>query len=271
MEDFQTMNILLPALIIGGIGAICGIILTIASTIMAVPVDEKIEKIKSVLPGANCGACGFPGCDGYAHAIAKGEAPITSCPPGGAELVDDLSNIMGIEAGQAVQEKAVVLCRCCDMVRMDKLNYIGENTCTYASQMYGGPTACFFACQGFGDCISSCKYDAIRIINGLAVVDPSLCVGCKLCVASCPKGLIQMTPVANTAVVFCSSKDWGPHVRKVCSLGCIGCSRCEKTCTKDAIKVENYLAKVDYDKCDGCGDCVKICPMGIIYAIQDNQ
>ena len=263
------MNILLPALIIGAIGAVCGIILAIVSAVMAVPVDEKLEKIKGLLPGANCGACGFPGCDGYAGAIVYDDAPLTSCPPGGSHLVDDLSEALGKEASQAIQEKAVVLCRCCDIVRMDKLNYIGENTCTYASQMYGGPTACFFACQGFGDCITACKYEAIRIVNGLAVVDASLCVGCKLCVSSCPKGLIQMAPVTNTAIVFCSSKDWGPHVRKVCSLGCIGCSRCVKACSKEAVVVENFLAKVDYDKCDGCGDCAKICPMGIIYATQE--
>ena len=261
-------SILIPTLILGGIGAICGIILALTSTLMAVPVNEKVEKIKDLLPGANCGACGFPGCDGYAQAIAGDEAPITNCPPGGQILVSELCELLGIDTEEAVQEIAVVLCRSCDVVRKDKLNYIGAYTCTYASQMYGGHTACFYACQGYGDCIDTCKYDAIHINNGLAVIDPELCVGCKLCVASCPKGLIQMAPPKDVAIVFCSSKDWGPNVRKVCTLGCIACSRCVKTCKKEAIQVENYLAKVDYEKCNGCGDCVETCPMGIIFMNQ---
>jgi ferredoxin len=164
-----------------------------------------------------------------------------------------------------MKEVAVVLCRCCDLIREDKLNYIGAYTCAYASQIYGGPTACFYACQGFGDCIDTCKYDAIRIVNGLAVIDPKLCVGCKLCVTSCPKRLIQMAPTKDTAVVYCSSSDWGPNVRKVCSVGCIGCNACVKACSKDAVIIENYLAKIDYEKCNGCGDCVPSCPVGIIH------
>jgi len=258
-------GLLQPALIIGGIGAVCGIILATVAHLMAVPVDEKIEKIKAILPGANCGACGFPGCDGYARGVAAGEAALTGCPPGGQEVVQKLSEIMGINPAEMMPEIGVVHCRCCDLMRVEKLNYKGALTCTYASQMYGGTTACFFACQGYGDCIDTCKYDAIRIINGLAVIDPSLCVGCTLCVGSCPKGLIQMAPARDAAIVLCSNRDWGPQVQKVCTIGCIGCSVCVKACSCEAIVVENFLAKIDYEKCTGCGKCATACPKGIIY------
>ena len=266
LEDLGMEAILTPTLIIGGIGIVCGIVLSLASVIMAVPIDKRVEKIKSVLPGANCGACGFPSCEKFAVAVANEEAPVNGCPPGGADVVIDISEILGIDSNEeAIEQIAVVLCRCCDMMRKEKLNYSGELTCTYASQLYGGPTACFYACQGFGDCVPACDYDAIKIVNGLAAVDAYRCVGCTVCVASCPKGLIQMAPAYDVAVVHCASNDWGPNVLKVCTLGCIGCSRCVKACPKEAVKVEDYLAKVDYEKCGGCGECTNVCPKGIIY------
>jgi Na+-translocating ferredoxin:NAD+ oxidoreductase RNF subunit RnfB len=258
--------ILIPTLIIGGIGIVCGVVLALASIVMAVPTDKKVEKIKSVLPGANCGACGYPSCEKYAVAVSKEEAPINGCPPGGAAVVSDIAEIVGsADVDDVTRQIAIVLCRCCDMMRAEKLNYQGELTCTYASQLYGGPTACFYACQGFGDCVPACEYDAIRIVNGLAVVDSARCIGCTLCVPSCPKGLIQMAPVSDVAVVHCASRDWGPNVRQVCTLGCIGCSRCVRVCERGAVKVENFLAKVDYEKCVGCGECINVCPTGIIY------
>ena len=257
--------ILLPALIIGGIGAVCGIVLAVASVVMAVPVDKKVEQIKDILPGANCGACGLPGCDAFAEAVAQKEAAITACPPGGQQVVDALSEILGVATEEAVRLTAVVRCGCCDVKRTEKMEYVGALTCTYASQMYGGPTACFYACQGFGDCVPACKYDAIRLINGIAAVDPARCIACTLCLESCPKGLIQMAPAANAAIITCISPARGAEVRKVCPVGCIGCSLCVKACPNGAMSVENYLAQVDYDTCTGCKACVTACPQGTIY------
>ena len=258
-------GILLPVLIIGGIGAICGIVLAVASVVMAVPVDKRVEKITELLPGANCGACGFPGCDGFAQAVVQKEAPITGCPPGGQSVVDALSHMLGVAGEEAVRLTAVVRCGCCDVKRTEKMEYVGALTCTYVSQMYGGPTACFYACQGFGDCIPACEYDAIRLINGIAAVDPARCIACALCLDSCPKGLIQMAPAIGAAIVTCASPARGAEVRKVCPVGCIGCSLCVKACPEKAVIVENALAKVDYETCNGCGDCVTVCPQGTIY------
>jgi len=252
-------------LLLGAIGLICGIILTIASKLMAVPVDERLEAIRAILPNANCGACGYPGCDGFAKALAAGEAPVTGCPPGGAEVAEALSEMLGVEAGAVLRQRAAVRCSGCAENRKEKMTYVGALTCTYVSQLYGGPTACFYACQGLGDCIAACQFDAINVVNGLALIDPARCTSCMLCVATCPKGLIQMAPAGGAAIVSCSNLDRGAITRKACSVGCIGCSICVRECAAGAIVVENNLARVDYAKCIGCGDCVEACPQKTIY------
>ena len=259
--------ILVPTLIIGGIGAVCGIVLAVASVIMAVPVDERVEAIKKVLPGANCGACGFPGCDGFANAVAKGDAPVTACPPGGKELAVELAAIMGVEAGDMTRQTAVVHCNGCNDNTHTKMNYIGSPSCTHAAQLYGGQSACLYACLGLESCMKVCTYNAIRMVNGIAVIDPDLCVGCKLCIAACPKGIIAMAPAENVALVSCSSKDKGPVVRKNCSVGCIGCTLCVKACSEGAISMDGFLAKIDYSKCNGCGACVAKCPQKTIRMV----
>jgi len=256
--------VLVPALIIAGIGAVCGIVLSIVSVMMAVPVDEKEKAVKDVLPGANCGACGYPGCEGYAVAVAKGEAPVNACPPGGDALRLTLGEIMGVEAGAVTRQAALVSCGGCTLNTSEKMNYIGEGACVYANLMYGGQSACSHGCLGFADCVKACPYDAIDMINGLAVVDPDRCTGCTLCVAACPKELIAMAPAEGIAVVACFSKDRGSEVRKICSVGCIGCGLCVKACPEGAIAVNQFLAGIDCNKCTGCGLCVPACPQNTI-------
>lgn len=253
-------EILIPVLLVAGIGLLIGLILSIASIVMAVPKDEKEEKINAALPGANCGACGFSGCSGYAAALAKGEAEVGLCAPGGIACAKEISEILGVETGSLEKKTAVVHC----MGSLDntsyKAQYNGINSCAAAAKVGGGLTACTYGCLGLGDCEAACPYDAIRVCNGVAAVDPDQCKACSLCVKTCPRGLISIVPYKNSAVMRCSNRDKGAVTRKLCKTGCIGCKKCEKNCPAGAIKVENFCAVVDPDKCTACGVCVDNCP-----------
>lgn len=257
------MELLLPILIVGAIGLIAGVGLSIASVLMHVPTDETEQKIRAALPGANCGACGFSGCDGYAAAIAKGEAPPDRCAPGGAETATALSEILGVEV-VAEQKHAAVLCGGdCDAVGT-KLIYHGVQTCAAANQLYRGPSDCGYGCIGLGDCVRECEYDAISVKNGVAVVDPANCTGCERCVKACPKGIIALKPAQSHPVVRCSNPQKGAVVRKICQKGCIGCMKCAKVCPTGAASVKNFLASIDPALCTNCGACVEACPQHCI-------
>lgn len=254
--------IVLAVIIVSVIGLVLGLVLAVASIVMAVPVDEKAEEIEGVLPGANCGACGFSGCAGYASALSKGETTdCARCAPGGAEVATQISEIMGLAVGSLKPMAAVVKCHGntenCDT----KMNYHGDLSCKTAAQLFGGPKACNYGCLGFGDCVKACPYDAIGIFGGVAVVNPLACKACKLCIGACPKNIIELVPLHEAkASVFCMNHDKGAVARKSCKVACIGCMKCQKVCEADAVHVVNNLASVDYDKCTGCGKCAEACP-----------
>lgn len=257
-------SIMFPVIIVSVIGTLSGVILSVASIILDVPVDETQEKVRAVLPGANCGACGYTGCDGYAEAISKGEAKVTLCIPGGNGVKDQLAGIMGVEAGDIRRMAAFVKCGgSCDNVST-KMEYSGVQTCASANQIFGGPSACTYGCMGYGDCVAVCQYGAIQVANGISTVDPYKCVGCGMCIAECPKGIISIYPADNISAIQCSSHDKGAQVRKVCAVGCIGCTKCVKDCPQNAISMDNFLAVVDYEKCNGCGECAESCPQKCI-------
>ena len=258
-------GVLIAALIVGGTGVFIGVFLGIAGKKFAVEVDEKEEAILAELPGNNCGGCGYAGCSGLAAAIAKGEAPVGQCPVGGAPVAAKIAAIMGEEAGESVHEVAFVKCAgTCDKAQ-SKYKYSGNEDCVSAMSVPGGgPKACSFGCTGFGSCVKVCDFDAIHVINGVAVVDKEKCVACGKCVATCPKSLIELVPYAAPHKVQCSSKEFGKAVKEVCSAGCIGCKMCTRVCEADAITVENNIAKIDYSKCTGCGKCAEKCPAKII-------
>lgn len=252
--------------IVAALGLLCGLILAIASVLMAVPVDEKVVALREVLPGANCGACGYSGCDGYAEAMAKGEAAVGLCTPGGDDVAAASGEILGTDAGEVEKKVAVVQCGGCEQATSKRWEYHGIPSCAAAAAFYGGDQACTYGCLGYGDCANACPYNAIVVENGLAQVTKELCVGCGLCAKTCPKSIIELLPAEVGAIVRCSSHDKGAVVRKVCTSGCIGCMKCQKVCEQEAVKIENFLAVIIPDKCIGCGKCAEACPVGCIQA-----
>ncbi len=256
-------DILVAVIIVVAIGLVAGIGLAIASIVMAVPKNEKAEALNEALPGANCGACGYSGCAGYALALANGEATLGLCSPGGQECVDACGEILGISVSMELKT-AVVHCAGDYEVTTDKMNYDGIESCAAASLLAGGISSCRFGCMGMGDCQRVCQYDAVVIENGLAKIDPAKCKSCAMCVTACPKNLISIIPIKEQAFVKCSNCDKGAGVMKICKIGCIGCMKCVKVCEEKAVSVTSFMARIDHDKCTGCGKCVEACPRNII-------
>lgn len=264
------MTIIWAIVILGALGLLFGILLAIAGKVFAVEVDPKVEAIRAVCAGANCGACGYPGCDGYAAAVAAGEAPVNACVPGGAAAAEAIAEIMGTSA--AGGEKFVAFVRCSGICghTKEKFDYQGLESCLAATRLGGGSGAnvCTAGCMGFGDCVAACPFDAMHIVDGIAQVDWDKCVGCMKCAEACPKNLITKVPSTATDVVACNSTDKGAVVAKYCDYGCIGCMKCVKECPSDAITVENFLAVIDQEKCVNCGHCSDICPRHCIKDIR---
>ncbi len=256
-----------PVLIFLGLGALAGILLLVASKLLAVKTDETVEKIREALPGANCGGCGFSGCDGYAKAVAEGKAPANLCKPGGAEVMQKVSEIMGVSAGEFVREVAFVRCNGSCNATDDKYIYTGSASCAAVERFYNGKGDCRFGCAGLGDCMRVCTHDAIRIENGVAVVNPVLCGGCGQCVKACPNHLIFLRREDSRVAVRCSSKDVGKVTRTACKNGCIGCKMCEKKCPNGAIKVSDNRAVIDHSLCTSCGICVQSCPTKCLVSL----
>lgn len=261
-------GIIITTLVVAIVGLIIGIALVYADQRFKVVEDERVALVRECLPGNNCGACGYAGCDAVAAAIVAGSAAPNTCAIAPASVAEKIGKIMGEEADVADIKRKTAVVRCfgdCDHTK-NKVNYIGINDCR-AAALAGIPVAsCEYGCLGFGSCTKVCDYDAIHVVNGVAVVDTSKCVGCGLCATACPKELIEVARADRTYVVRCFNKDKGSSVRKVCSAGCLGCGICAKQCEHDAIHLENNLAKIDYDKCQGCGKCAEKCPAKVIVA-----
>ena len=258
-------GILYPTFVMGGLGVVFGALLAFASEKFYVEVDERQSQIREILPGANCGGCGYPGCDGYAEACVNSGAKPTLCAPGGPDIAAKIAEIMGVAADISELQVAFVKCRgTLDKTLKDCL-YSGFDDCRSAAVVPGrGPSSCSFGCLGFGTCVKVCTFDAINIRNGVAVVDNNKCVACGTCVAECPRSIIALMPKKSKVHVGCSNPHKAPFVKKVCSAGCIGCTLCVKTCPKQAISMQGSVAVIDPALCVNCGLCVAKCPVKVI-------
>lgn len=261
-------NIMMPALILGVTGLAMGLFLAFASKKFEVEVDPRVEKILGVLPGINCGACGFPGCSGYADAIVNNGAPIDACAPGGGTVVKNISDVMGVSV--EISERKIVaklICQGEHTRTKQKYNYGGAlKNCASMALYSGGDKSCSFACIGHGDCAGVCPADAIFVNHerGIVEISEEKCISCGKCVKTCPKSVIAMLPQDRRVNVRCSSREKGPDAKKSCSVACIGCGICAKACPVDAITVANNLAKIDVEKCIQCGLCAIKCPTNAI-------
>lgn len=249
-------------MVMGATGLALGVLLGIASKVFHVEADPRVEKITELLPGANCGACGFPGCEGAAEAIVKGEAPVTVCVAGGHEIVEHIAEVLGIEIlEKAVPLKAFVHCGGGKGKVALRYIYDGEADCQMAMQIGGGCLLCQYGCLGHGTCVKGCPFGAVEMDEDhLPKIDWEKCRGCGICIEACPRKIISLVPETSQVHVACASLDKGKAVKDICEVGCIACKACEKICEFEAIKVENNIAVIDYAKCTNCGKCVEKCP-----------
>ncbi|MDR0844678.1 MAG: Fe-S cluster domain-containing protein [Tannerella sp.] len=264
---------ILAIISLGAIGTVGAVILYAAARKFEVKEDPRIAYVQEVLPGANCGGCGYPGCSGFASACVKADSlDNLLCPVGGAQVMSQVAAILGKEAAASESKVAVVRCNgtCEARPRLNK--YEGAKNCSIVASLYGGETGCAFGCFGYGDCVRACTFDAIHInpVTQIAEVDEAKCTSCGACVKACPKGLIELRkkgPKSRRIFVSCMNKDKGGVARKACANACIGCNKCPKECAFEALTVTNNLAYIDDTKCRLCRKCVSVCPTGAIHEL----
>ncbi len=254
------MEILIAVLTLGCLGLLFGVGLAVASKKLAVQINPKLEEVQHLLPGSNCGACGNPGCFGFAESLLSGKSNVDGCRVCSEEIKAKIARIMGVALEK--QAKKIATLHCNGGIRVkDRYLYNGAGDCVAANLVLGGQKECVFACLGFGTCVRACPFGAITMsAEALPIVDKVKCRSCNKCVLACPKKLFSLVSVTYPVYVACSSHDFGKAVKDVCPVGCIACKLCEKACKFDAIHVIDNLAVIDYHKCTSCRACVKVCP-----------
>lgn len=266
----------IAVIVLGAIALIAAVILYLVSKKFAVQEDPRIAEVTALLPGANCGGCGFPGCSGMADALVKacdkGSLEGLNCPVGGSAVMEQVADLLGMAMANTEPMVAVVRCNGTCELRERIAEYDGLRTCSAVNACGAGETACGFGCLGCGDCVSACQFDAIHLNEetGLPEVDDEKCTSCSACVKACPRHIIELRkkgPKNRRVYVRCVNKDKGPVAMKACKASCIGCGKCVKECKFEAITVENNLAYIDFNKCRLCKKCVAVCPKNAIVAV----
>lgn len=271
------MSLIIQAVIVLGIIAVvAATVLYICSKKFAVYEDPRIGQVTEILPGANCGGCGFPGCSGMADALVKGcdagSLDGLNCPVGGADVMSKVADLLGMAIANSDPKVAVVRCNGTCANRPKIAEYHGLRTCSAMNACGAGETACGFGCLGCGDCVTACQFGAICINpeTGIPEVDEEKCTACGACVKACPRHIIELRkkgPKGRRVYVSCVNKDKGPAAMKACKAACIGCGKCAKECAFDAITIENNVSYIDPDKCRLCRKCEKVCPTHAIIAV----
>ena len=261
----MVINVIIALVFFAVLGGLLGLMLALVDKKMTVRVDPRIEEISDLLPGANCGGCGYAGCSAFAAAVVKGEAVASKCMGASTESLEKISGIMGVAtASGAKKMRAVVHCQGTNENARKKYIYKGINDCGAAAKLHGGSKLCPNGCIGLGNCVAACKFKALSVVNGVAVVNADKCVGCGACVTSCPKGLISLIPKDSYCYVACKTQEKGAAVKGFCDVGCIGCGICVRGCEAGAVQKSIASAEILQDKCVDCGLCVSKCPRGII-------
>lgn len=261
-------DIVITAISLSGIAFLAGVALYYAAKVFAVEEDPMVEAIDDILPGANCGACGVPGCFSFAEKVVKTKDMSLYCPVGGQELSDDIADLMGLEAVEQDKMVARVMCQGGNYSTRTG-EYLGIKSCGAVSTIHQYDLTCPYGCFGYGDCVKSCDFDAIHIVNGVALVDEEKCTACDACVVECPINIIEMQPYEKTVFIACKSIDAGGAVKKYCEVGCTGCKKCVKACEHEAIHFDNFLATILPDKCTNCNDCVDKCDTDTIVITKE--
>ncbi|MFA6451436.1 MAG: RnfABCDGE type electron transport complex subunit B [bacterium] len=257
----MSTDLIYPIALLGGFGLVFGVVLAIAALVFAVEIDPRVEAIEKLLPGANCGGCGFPGCSGYAEAMVLAGASGSMCPAVKPAERAKIGEILGIVIEESKPMIAVVRCAGCVTTEKSKYDYMGEQDCATAVILAGGPNHCRYGCVGMGSCVKACRFDAIHLRDGQTPeVDPAKCIACGKCAGACPKSLIAIMPADRDVIVMCSSRGKGKPVKDICAVGCIACGLCSKKCPETAITIEYNLPVIDYNKCTSCGTCAEVCP-----------
>lgn len=268
--------ILIALIVLGGIALISSVILYVCSKKFAVHEDPRLGQVAEILPGANCGGCGYPGCSGMADALVKaadaGSLEGLFCPVGGSAAMGQIADLLGMAVANGEARVAVVRCNGTCEMRPRTAVYDGLRTCTAMNACGAGETGCGFGCLGCGDCAASCQFGALSMNpeTGLPVVDEDKCTACGACTKACPRHIIELRkngPKNRKVFVSCVNKDKGPAAMKACKAACIGCGKCEKQCKFEAIKIENNLSYIDSYKCRMCRKCVDVCPTHAIWAV----
>lgn len=259
-------DILFPVMLVTGIGIVAAVGLVVASKLFGVPVDEKASAIESLLPGANCGGCGYSGCAAYASAISEKGEKTNLCVAGGADVAEEIGRLLGVESG-FVRRVAVLHCGGGAENAPARVGYSGIDSCASVSALFGSLSGCAYGCIGMGDCAAVCPEHAISVASGLAHIDTGRCIGCGKCVSACPKHIISLSVIGGSPAVLCSNPLRGAAKRKACAKSCMGCGQCVRACGSGAVRLENGCAVIDSALCSGCGKCVSACRFGCISII----